>query len=364
LTIKDLRDYAVILINGKYVGSLDRRHNQNQIELDINKPNTKLEIVVENVGRVNYGPDIPHNRKGITEMVLWNNKPIKEWISTPLPLYKENPALLKYKKESINDAPVFLKGSFTLDSIGDSFLDMSQWCKGAVWVNGHSLGKFWNIGPQQTLYIPAPWLKKGRNEIVVFAYENNGIHTLRGLDQPILNQIGIDKNKDINKMIRNYNRKPVLDKGDQILTTELKLQNDWQECPFENNVTLRHLCIETLSSYENDNEACILEIDLLDEKGNLIPKDNWQISYVNSEQTNNNIGIAENIIDGDISSFWHTESNQRKHPHILIVDLQQIYKVTAFRIKLREGAFLSGKIKNINLYGRPQFFLFNNQNNL
>ena len=72
---------------------------------------------------------------------------------------------------------------------------MSQWGKGAVWVNGKSLGRFWNIGPQQTLYIPAPWLKKGENEIVVFEMEDTGKRNLQGLDKPILDSLGIDKNK-------------------------------------------------------------------------------------------------------------------------------------------------------------------------
>lgn len=358
LIIKDLRDYAVILVDGLYVGSLDRRHNQNHIELNIEKPGAQLEIVVENVGRVNYGPDIPHNRKGITETVIWNNRQLTDWISTPLPLYKENPAKLKYRKNIQTTTPAFHKGTFTLNETGDSFLDLSRWVKGAVWINGHSLGKFWNIGPQQTLYIPGPWLKKGKNEIVIFAYEDNGTRCIRGLNQPILDSIGIDKNKNGNIIVRDYDRKPILDNGDKIKSIDLKLQNDWQEYPFENSVTLRHLCIESVSSYDDDQEACILEIELLDENRNLIPKDRWQISFVDSEQTQNNIGVAENIIDGDISSFWHTQNDHKKHPHRLIIDLQQIYKVTAFRIKLREGAFLSGKVKKINLYGRPQFFLF------
>ena len=59
------------------------------------------------------------------------------------------------------------KGQFKLDKMADTFLDMSKWKKGVVWVNGHNLGRFWSIGPQQRLYCPAPSLKKGENTIIV-----------------------------------------------------------------------------------------------------------------------------------------------------------------------------------------------------
>ena len=66
---------------------------------------------------------------------------------------------------------------------------MRGWGKGAAWINGHALGRFWNVGPQQTLYVPAPWLKSGTNEVVVFTLAGHRLR-LRGLRQPILNQLG------------------------------------------------------------------------------------------------------------------------------------------------------------------------------
>ena len=70
------------------------------------------------------------------------------------------------------------KGVFTLDTVADTFLNMSKYQKGYVWVNGHNLGRYWNIGPQYLLYCPAPWLKKGRNEIVVLDLH---LHSRTGL---------------------------------------------------------------------------------------------------------------------------------------------------------------------------------------
>lgn len=68
-------------------------------------------------------------------------------------------------------APVIFRGTFTLEKVADTFLDLRAWTKGMVWVNGHNLGRYWRIGPQQTLYLPGPWLNPGRNEVLVLEYE-------------------------------------------------------------------------------------------------------------------------------------------------------------------------------------------------
>jgi len=95
---------------------------------------------------------------------------------------------LKFKRGDVG-CPAFYRGEFYLARTGDTFLDLSSWGKGMVWVNGHNLGRFWNIGPQQTLYCPAPWLKSGRNEIVVFDIKGARQHRVVGLTEPILNQV-------------------------------------------------------------------------------------------------------------------------------------------------------------------------------
>ena len=357
LIIQDLRDYAVILVNGKQVASLDRRYNQNNVLLDIPQAPAVLEILVENTGRVNYGPDIQFNRKGITNQVLWGDEKLTGWSITPLPLYKEKVSELNFG-ESVRGVPAFHKGVFNLQKKGDSLVDMSQWGKGAVWVNGKSLGRFWNIGPQQTLYVPAPWLKEGENEIVVFEMEDTGNRTLQGLDQPILDSLGVDKNYQQGQR-RIVQGTPILEKGDIALKATVQESNDWQLFEFPVATTLRHFCIETLSSYTDDNQACISEVELLDDQGQAIDKTKWEVVYVSSELSDKNLGVGENLYDGDVSSFWHTDPTVgSSHPHQIIIDMKEIYKVSALRVKVREGSFLSGKVKDIQLYTRPQFFLF------
>lgn len=188
LKIKDLRDYGIIFINGKRVGVLDRRLSQDSLQLDLPKGKVTLDILVENMGRINFGKYLLQNKKGITEKVLLAGKELKNWQMFSLPFNKTS-NIAYSKKMAAATAPVIKKGSFTLNVIGDSYLDMTSWGKGVVWVNGHNLGKYWSIGPQQTLYVPVEWLHKGRNEITVLELLSPAQNELKGLAKPILNSI-------------------------------------------------------------------------------------------------------------------------------------------------------------------------------
>jgi hypothetical protein len=107
----------------------------------------------------------------------------------PMPFEKQ-PDLIKYINKYSEGAPVFYTGKFILDQIGDTFLDMREWGKGIVFVNGHHLGRYWNVGPQQTLYLPGCWLKKGENEIVIFEMQNDNKHDrIKTVTEPILDQL-------------------------------------------------------------------------------------------------------------------------------------------------------------------------------
>lgn len=188
LKIKDLRDYGVVFINGKRVGVLDRRLKQDSLQLDLPKGKLTLDILVENLGRINYGPYLLKNKKGITEYVRLGGKEIKGWQMFSLPFDNLKSVPLKNSKPYA-DVPVLRKGSFDLQTIGDTYLDLSNWGKGVVWVNGHNLGRYWNIGPQQTVYIPVEWLKKGKNEIVILELLKTQQSELKGIEKPILDQL-------------------------------------------------------------------------------------------------------------------------------------------------------------------------------
>jgi beta-galactosidase len=150
---------------------------------------------VENLGRINFGPNLLKNKKGITQQVLLNGKALKGWQMFSLPF--ENISAVPFKNSKpVAHVPVLRKGSFDLQQTGDTYLDMTNWGKGIVWVNGHNLGRYWEIGPQQTVYVPVEWLRKGKNEIVVFELLKPEQTELKGIDKAILNVL---KNPDVVK---------------------------------------------------------------------------------------------------------------------------------------------------------------------
>jgi len=188
LKLKDLRDYAVIMINGKTAGTLDRRLKQDSLSILLPPGKVTLDLLVENLGRINFGKYLLQNKKGITEKVMFDNSELFNWKMYRLPF--DNLKSIKYSQAYSNPrSPVIRKGVFDLRSVGDTYLDMGDWGKGVVWVNGHNLGRYWNVGPQQTIYLPAEWLKTGPNEIVVLEEVKTDRHILNGLNKPVLDKL-------------------------------------------------------------------------------------------------------------------------------------------------------------------------------
>lgn len=359
LVLKELRDYAVVWVNGKHVGSLDRRHRQNRLQVEV-PAGARLEILVENVGRVNYGADLLNNRKGITHKVTLTGKELTGWTTTPLPLYnlRRMPANRKAVAEGPAEERVgFHRGYFRTDRKGDIFLDMRGWTKGAVWVNGHSIGKYWSVGPQQTLYVPGPWVKKGKNEVIVFEMEDEGHRTVAGLGQPILDSLGRDLYAPRAGGRRQPDGQPVMEEGDRLLEGDMKQENGAQRFNLSTPATLRHLCIEVTSSYDGTN-ACLAEVTLYDKEGKPLPKDDWSIVYVSSEQEVE--GDAELLCDDNARTYWHSRwkgQTEPAFPHRVIIDLGEIQTVGALELRQRDKG-MPGCVKGFRAYGRPQFFLF------
>ncbi|MDP4205237.1 MAG: beta-galactosidase [Bacteroidota bacterium] len=181
LTITDLHDYATVFVDGKYVGKIDRSKNEKSIELPAsNSANPVLEILVEGMGRINFAQFLI-DRKGITDRVALNGMTLMNWEVFNLPMDNQALEPMKYSSEQSSRPGVFFKAEFDLKETGDTYLDMSSWKKGVVWVNGHNLGRYWEIGPQTRLYCPAPWLKKGKNEIVIFDLHQTVPATVKGV---------------------------------------------------------------------------------------------------------------------------------------------------------------------------------------
>lgn len=195
LEVPGLRDYGQVYVNGRRVATLDRRTKVFSANVDI-PAGGRLDILVENMGRINYGAELVNNRKGIIEPVVLAGTKVSRWAMYRLPFTKA-PVLHGTGSAATTSSgrgrgiPIIYRGSFALEQTGDTFLDMRGWSRGIVFVNGINLGRYWNVGPQQTLYLPGAWLHQGRNDIVVFDLDgSSGTPTsIAGLKRPILDQL-------------------------------------------------------------------------------------------------------------------------------------------------------------------------------
>jgi beta-galactosidase len=181
LEITELRDYGVVREGTRVLGYLDRRMLEGALEVTLDGT-APLDILVENGGRINFGPHLYEDRKGITEKVTLAGEEIRGWEMYHLPL-----ADLKALRwgTAKTTAPAFYRAEFRLAETGDTWFDMRGWGKGNVWVNSRNLGRYWKIGPQQTLFCPGVWLKRGVNEIVVLDLHDGGSRSVAGLNGPV-----------------------------------------------------------------------------------------------------------------------------------------------------------------------------------
>lgn len=361
LTIDDLRDYGVVFLDGRKIGSLDRRHRQRTIALPPSSAAATLDILVENGGRVNYGRHLVDNAKGITRGVSYGGTPLTGWRMYSLPM--DTPAPFRFSPgggaegsaaSGPTGAPVLLRGTFTVGAPGDAFLDLSGWGKGCVWVNGRHLGRFWSIGPQQTLYCPGAWLVEGENEIVVFEIEDTGARTVRGLTAPVLDRLRPDPLAPPPPA-----REPgtfLLDPADAVLSGAFTPEDTVQAFRFS-PAAARYFAFESLSSQRDDPFASAAEIWLLDARGERIDRGAWKVSWVESEELTAEDGRAENAIDGDRETIWHSQWGAAKppHPHSVVIDLGEVKNVGGFAYLSRRGNS-PGKIREFRLYLRTQPF--------
>jgi len=193
-----VHDFGFVFLDGKRVGVLDRRCPNALITLPARDRVSRLDILVEPMGRINFGHDMI-DPKGLIAPVQFEGKPLKGWEVFRLPLDDKMLAGLTFQKQPPS-GPAFWRGTFTLEKVGDTFLDLRGWGKGDVWVNGHCLGRFWNIGPTQTAYTPGCWLRTGSNEVVILDLSGPEHPVVAGLGNPVLDEMHPEK--DFTKSLR------------------------------------------------------------------------------------------------------------------------------------------------------------------
>lgn len=176
-------DRAVVLLDGEIVLTLYDREllEEHKPGLSIRK-GAALDILMENMGRVNFGPLMERQRKGIDQCVQINGHIHNHWEQYTLPL--EDIGKVDFSGEYREHTPAFYRFTFTAAQLGDTFLDFEGWGKGVAFVNGFNIGRFWEIGPQKRLYIPAPLLRAGENEIILFETDGKAADSIRLMDEP------------------------------------------------------------------------------------------------------------------------------------------------------------------------------------
>ncbi|MCI6504553.1 MAG: beta-galactosidase, partial [Prevotella sp.] len=198
LQINDMCDYAIVYIDGKRIGQLYRGNGyETTLRLKQNvREGARLDIFIEAMGRINYSKLI-HDPKGITRSVellategahevTYN---LKNWEVRLFPVSLSSDILSFTTVQPNLEEPTYYRSTFNVNKIGDTYLDMSTWGKGLVWVNGHCLGRFWSVGPQQTLYLPGCWLRKGKNSIMVLDITGPRKTSVKGFTKPNVSEL-------------------------------------------------------------------------------------------------------------------------------------------------------------------------------
>ncbi|MCR5426415.1 MAG: beta-galactosidase [Lachnospiraceae bacterium] len=186
IRLMDAADRAKIYADGKEILTLYDWEllAAGKCEPPVPCPEHRLDILMENMGRVNFGPAMEKQRKGIDGPVLVNDHQIFDFEIRPLPL--DHTEKLIFGKDPCPEGPSFRHFTLEVKETCDTFLNMAGWGKGCVFVNGFPIGRYWEIGPQVSLYVPAPVLKKGKNEIIIFETEGRGKDTIVFEDRPNL----------------------------------------------------------------------------------------------------------------------------------------------------------------------------------
>ncbi len=357
LDARAIHDFAWVSLEGKALGVVDRRHPGTRVELPPRSQDATLELLVYAMGRINFGPEI-HDRKGIQGPVTLTPSgggaiTLTRWEVAPLRLdVAPRPATWQPVGGAAGgdvSGPRLWRFEFSLETPADTFLDLSTWGKGVVWLNGQALGRFWNVGPTQSLYAPAPWFRKGHNEVVILDLLGPEQPVLSGRTTPILDHLrptaDFNRPKGFGRFVLNSVRG--MHEG------EFAAGAEPQEVRLEEAVEVRQFGLESLSSHDGGGVASVAELELLDPSGALLPQDRWTIAYVGSEELAEEDGSAANAINGQTADGWSTAfgADAPQHPHRLVIDLGGTARVGGFRYTPRQGGDNEpGRIKAYRVY--------------
>ena len=377
----EFHDFAQVFIDKNYIGKIDRVKNEKSLTIPAVKKGAELIIIVEGMGRINFGRAIK-DFKGIVGNVTLTTETDdvemmltpKRWMNVAIPDDYQTAVSALDMVKGVNDQVAagkvkgsvpalaltqgyegskklgdimkagYHRGYFDLKKVGDTFLNFETWGKGQVYVNGHAMGRIWSIGPQQTLYVPGCWLKKGKNEVIVLDIVGPRERIVWGQAEPELNKLQLEKSNKHN----NIDDKPDLNSQEPIAKGQMKAGNGWQTIKFGGQKKGRYLAIECLSTQKEGDVVAVAEIYLQDTKGNRISRESWTTKYANSEDENGN-RLGDKVFDLQESTYWQTEKGAAA-PHLLVIDLGSVQTVSALEYLPRAEQGAPGCIKDFKIY--------------
>ena len=437
LTLNECHDYAQVFVDTAYIGKIDRVRNEKSLRLPAVKKGQELRILVEAMGRINFGRAIK-DYKGITESVTltteqdghelsWN---LKRWNIFTIPdnLATARKALDEAKNVPLGQRPLatggtqessifnvqssifkgsgYYRGYFTLKKTGDTFFNMEAWGKGQVYINGHAIGRFWSIGPQQTLYVPGCWLKKGKNEIIVLdvvgpslqayapsianafkltstrkipsqraprsssaassapsaassapsAASSTPFVTLSEVERSLSPSLFSQNHPELDKLNAEKSRLhnnpadcPDLNSATPVVEGQFAPGNGWQTIRFNGSKRGRFVAIQALSSQSEKPEVAIAELYVRDADGNRLSRESWTVKYADSEEINRGNFTGDKVFDLQESTYWQS-ARKSPLPHLLVIDLGSEQTISALDYLPRAESSAPGSIKSFKIF--------------
>ncbi|MBR0270067.1 MAG: beta-galactosidase [Prevotella sp.] len=377
----EFHDFAQVFIDKKYIGKIDRVKNEKSLTIPAVKKGAELILIVEGMGRINFGRAIK-DFKGIVGNVTLSTETDeaelvltpKNWLNVAIPDDYETAVKALDMVKGVNDQvaagqvkgcvpalaftqgyegskklgdimkPGYHRGYFTLKKVGDTFLNFETWGKGQVYVNGHAMGRIWSIGPQQTLYVPGCWLKKGKNEVIVLDVVGPKEAIVWGQAEPELNKLQLEKSNKHN----NIGDKPDLNSATPVVAGAFNGGNGWQTVKFPSAAKGRYLAIEVASNQDGKDITAIAELYLQGADGKRMSREPWVAKYADSEEENGNHTL-DKVYDLQESTYWQTVRGASL-PHLMVIDLGSVQTVTALEYLPRAEQGAPGSAKNYKVY--------------
>ncbi|MBY0239587.1 MAG: beta-galactosidase [Burkholderiaceae bacterium] len=353
-----VRDLAWVCVDGVPVGTMDTRHRRFKVDLPARSKPAVLTILLYTIARVNFGMEV-HDRKGLHGPVTLTAigdpaapaQLLENWTIQAIDFDADAVLPPLQWRRGRSKGAAFWRGHFEAAQCRDTFLDLSAWGQGVVWVNGRCLGRYWSIGPTQTMYLPGPWIKRGRNEVVVLDLTGPQQARMAGLATPVLDRLQPERD-----LPRPPNRaRPRLDGVAPVHEGAFAPGGAVQEVRFAATARGAQLCLEALDGFDGKPQAAIAELALLNAAGKPLNQSTWTIAYASSEELRKEDGSALNAINGQATDYWISAYGgpglPATYPHRLILDLGVSVEVAGLRYTPRQGAEgVAGRIRRYRVY--------------